>query len=120
MPWYKNESNLLGPFPLTSEELKKDKYDNRGVYLLAHEKLLGYQIKYVGRGHLRTRIKKGRGTYDTFYYRAYPSEKGRFKKECTEYHRYGKSKKLDNDIHPARPKNSSLSLCTEQGCKGEA
>ncbi len=110
---------MLGPFPLTEEELSNEKYDNNGVYFLGGENFWGSnKIKYVGRGHLRTEIKLGLKKYSFFYYRVFPSIEGRFTKECSEYHRYGKSNNLDNKIHPARP-NLSYPKCTELGCNGE-
>lgn len=115
---YDSDSNMLGPYPLTEEELSKEKYDNRGVYLLGKEGIFSNKVMYVGRGHLRTRLKDKIGKYSIFYYRVLISQDGRFKKECAEFHRYGKANDLDNKIHPSRP-NYGYPKCTEIGCDGE-
>src|SRR5438132_873606 len=115
---YKSASNMRGPFPLTNEELVKSKYDNHGVYLLMDKGVLFDTIEYVGRGHLKSRIGDKKDRYTHFFYRTYSTKAGRYKKECEEYHRYGKSNELDNKIHPARP-DFSFPLCTELSCNGE-
>ena len=58
-----------------------------------------YEVLYVGRGHLSTRLKKRIGSYTHFYYRVANNEYTRFRVECEEFHRYGKGNKLHNQIH---------------------
>jgi len=111
---------MKGPFPLTSEELNKAKYNEYGNYLLCVETPTSHKVHYVGRGHLKTRIARGLDIkkYTHFYYEYNTAEIHQFKKECTEFHRYGKANDLDNKIHPAKP-TGYHKKCTEFGCNGE-
>jgi hypothetical protein len=120
---YDRSSGFKGPFPLSEENVKADILDNYGVYLLVTIKsgLFSddHDIEYVGRGHLRTRLRKRIGKYHHFYYKVANNEYSRFRIECEEFHRYGKANKLHNKIHPAKP-SGDHPLCTELGCNGES
>ena len=87
-----------------------------GVYELANE-LIGYvdeenifRVKYVGRSDndVAARLRKHVGEkYKRFKYSYASSPKTAFEKECRNYHEFGESQLLDNDIHPDRPKGAS-------------
>ena len=121
--YYMQASNMNGPHTLNETKVKKKIFDNMGVYLFADKStkkgVKRKVVKYVGRGNLADRFKKRIGVYDYFYYVTRADEDTAFKKECKEYHRYGKSDHLKNLIHPAKPEGSKLPICTELGCKGE-
>lgn len=111
---------MYGPIALTSEELDYAIFDKYGVYLLADNSSVGYKIKYVGRGHLKTRLRQRIGKYNYFYYEHANHEFTRFRRECEEFHRYGKANQLDNKVHPAKPPGYDTPLCTQRGCNGES
>jgi hypothetical protein len=117
--FYKLASKMLGPRPLTEREISLDKYNGSGNYLLCDETSTSYKVKYVGRGILKDRLKRGLNEgYTHFYYIKNSTKIKSFTKECQEFHRYGKANDLDNTIHPAKPEGYSKK-CTEIGCKGE-
>ncbi len=119
--YYNINSNFVGPFPLTAEEIDKARYNQYGCYLLGYSTAASYKIRYVGRGHLKTRLRtrlKER-KYEVFYYKVANVKFTRFRIECSEFHRYGKANLLDNKIHPAKIAGN-YPRCTEIGCNGEA
>ena len=120
---YTNKSGFKGPFVLDYDEIQYSTFDNNGVYILTDidEGFFtdDYEVKYVGRGHLRTRLRKRIGSYTHFYYKVANNEYTRFRIECEEFHRYGKGNKLHNQIHPAKP-SGDYYKCTEIGCSGES
>ncbi|MEA1955124.1 MAG: hypothetical protein U9N02_01355 [Campylobacterota bacterium] len=68
--------------------------------------------KYIGRSDsdLKARLLNhvSNEQYKEFKYSYATSQKAAFKKECQNFHDFGGSKKLDNDIHPDRPNGSGL------------
>lgn len=66
-------------------------------------------VSYVGRADedLNARLKKWakESNYSQFKFSYASSIKAAFEKECQNYHDFGGSKKLDNKIHPDRPKD---------------
>lgn len=116
--YYQAESNMRGPFVLdaaTPWALP----DGPGVYLLAGAVNGRFIVRYVGRGNsLRERVRHWVGCYEYLYYREAGTELGAFLAECAEYHRYGKSEYLDNQIHPAVPAGAGVQSCAELGCWG--
>ena len=118
--FYRDESNMRGPFRLTEKHLES-MTTSPGVYFLSDKGTKGYLVMYVGRSSsLRSRLKQWVGHYANFFYRTTETENGAFFVECREFHRYGKTTNLDNKIHPAVPAGSSLPPCSEAGCKGKA
>jgi hypothetical protein len=120
MKRYDEGTSMEGPHPLNTETVREEVPDAEGVYLLARDRR--DYICYVGRGNLKTRLRShasaGRG--DHFYFKEVSSEEEGFEEECALFHRYGKTRHLDNDIHPARPRGRrDLDLCSEPGCNGE-
>jgi hypothetical protein len=118
--FYQAASNMLGPYDLTKANVARLP-DSPGVYLLGSAHSRGTLVMYVGRSvSLPKRLAAWVGQYNLFFYKTTDSENGAFFTECHEFHRYGKAGYLDNDIHPAKPANSSLPVCAEPGCRGEA
>lgn len=95
-------------FPLTDAEI--DRLVTRtepGNYGLGYLKDDGtFIVKYVGRSDtdLGTRLKDHVGKYKRFKFNYATSPKDAFERECANFHDFGGSDSLDNDIHPARPK----------------
>lgn len=100
--------------------------DMQGFYVLTTEKItevvtkispgnyaLGYindegkfVVQYVGRSDsdVAARLKQHVGEkYKRFKFSYATSPKAAFEKECINYHDFGESQLLDNDIHPDRP-----------------
>ena len=104
--------NMNGPY-----FFNKDKVDEVVTQTSAGNYALGYVndentfiVQYVGRADIdvNTRLKQHVGEpYKHFKFSYASSPKVAFEKECRNYHDFGESKKLKNEIHPGRPKNSS-------------
>lgn len=111
--------NMSGPYDFTSAKIdEKVTSKSAGNYALDREKGEGvFLVNYVGRSdidvnaELKTRIG---GKYKRFKCSYASSAKTSFEKECQNYHDFGGSEKLDNQIHPARPagKNWECPVCT--------
>ena len=68
-----------------------------------------FYVSYVGRADndVNDRLKDWVGKkYTKFKFSYAASPKAAFEKECKNFHDFGGTEKLDNDIHPDRPKNS--------------
>lgn len=102
--------NMHGPYPLTYEEInKRITKKSAGNYAYGYSKDGFFYVKYVGRADsdLNDRIKHGVGKYDEFKYSYADNAKEAYEKECRNYHDFGGSDKLDNDIHPDKPDNTN-------------
>ncbi|MGG4456870.1 hypothetical protein ABEX29_01040 [Brevibacillus porteri] len=69
-----------------------------------------FVVKYVGRADsdIRERLLAHvGGKYPKFKFSYASSPKAAFEKECKNYHDFGESEKLDNKIHPDRPRNAT-------------
>lgn len=81
-----------------------------GVYVL--DKTTGglFQVSHVGRSDddVKARLKQHvRSTYKYFKFDYATSPKNAFEKECELYHDFGGPEgKLDNNVHPGRPKDT--------------
>ena len=78
--------------------------DNKGIF----------RVQYVGRSDtdVNDRIKDHLGeNYAAFKFSYATSPKAAFEKECQNYHDFGGSKKLKNNIHPDHPDNSPNWKC---------
>ena len=98
--------NMNGPYPLTKEEInKRITQTSPGNYAYGHTKDGTFYVEYVGRADsdLNDRIKHGVGQYMEFKFSYASSAKAAYEKECRNYHDFGGSEKLDNDIHPDKP-----------------
>ena len=104
--------NMQGPYDLTSAEIDANvSRTSAGNYALGHTKDDGtFLVHYVGRSDsdVNDRLHKSTGkNYTKFKYSYATSPKAAFEKECQNFHDFGGTDKLDNDIHPARPDNTS-------------
>ena len=101
-------SGLDGPWILNVDTI--DKVVTRtlpGAYALGKLENNTFYISYVGRADIDVngRLKDWVGKYAQFKFGYYQSPKAAFEKECELYHLFGETK-LDNKIHPDRPKNA--------------
>lgn len=102
--------NMNGPYELTKDEIdKKVTRKSAGNYALGYVNDNTFYVKYVGRSDddLNDRLKDWVDKYKKFKYSYATSPKAAFEKECHNYHDFGESEKLDNEIHPDRPDGSS-------------
>ena len=97
---------MEGPYLLTEKEVDKRIEKNRaGNYAYGYSEDGTFYVKYVGRSDtdLNGRIKHGIGQYREFKFSYAENSKDAFEKECKNYHDFGGSDSLDNDIHPDKP-----------------
>ena len=103
--------SMKGPYPLTNEEINKRITEkSAGNYAYGYTNQDGtFIVKYVGRADsdLNERIKHGVGQYKEFKYSYANNAKEAYEKECKNYHDFGGSDSLDNDIHPDKPDNTN-------------
>ena len=104
--------NMNGLYDLT-----KQKIENTITKKSAGNYALGYLndkdvfiVLYVGRSDsdLKERLLswvEKQSKYKKFKYSYADSAKEAFLKECTNFHDFGGTEKLNNEIHPDRPKN---------------
>ena len=101
---------MSGPYTLDAKTIDKFVTNaSAGNYALGHTNSKGTFIpRYVGRSDkdVNGRLKDWEGDYDTFKYSYARSIKAAFEKECKNFHDFGGDKKLDNENHPARPKDT--------------
>lgn len=103
---------MEGPYTLTSEEIDRVvTKTSAGNYALGYTKDDGtFIVQYVGRSdsdvnqELKARLTD---KYKKFKYSYATSPKAAFEKECRNYHDFGGSEKLDNEIHPGRPADTN-------------
>lgn len=99
--------DMLGPYTLDNATIDKEvTKKSAGNYGLGYENDKGvFIVKYVGRSDedLNARLKKWVGSYKMFKYSYASSPKAAFEKECKNFHDFGGTEKLDNEIHPDRP-----------------
>jgi len=103
---------MEGPYVFSSSEI--DKVVTRtspGNYALGYTKDDDtFIVQYVGRSdsdvnqELKARLAS---KYKKFKYSYASSPKAAFEKECHNYHDFGGSEKLDNEIHPSRPADTN-------------
>ena len=103
---------MQGPFLLSvgkiSETVTKTSAGNYALGYVDDEKV--FRVKYVGRSDsdVAARLRKHVGEkYKLFKYSYATSPKAAFEKECRNYHDFGESRLLDNDIHPDRPRGAN-------------
>lgn len=117
---------MLGPFALTDNEVSKRVPENvMGNYAFLQKKWLTdeYLVRYVGRSdsdlkkEIKQQMKTDRAKGCThFKYSIAKSVKEAFEKECKNYHDFGESECLYNDIHPAKPSGTEYK-CLVEGCE---
>lgn len=102
--------NMNGPYELTTSKVNSVvTRTSAGNYALGYVNSDNvFIVKYVGRSDsdVAARLKQHVGEYKSFKYSYASSPKAAFEKECINYHDFGESKKLDNSIHPDRPKGT--------------
>ena len=109
-------TGLHGPHALTAQGIDAVfKSASPGAYALGRQTAQGYYVDYVGRSDsdLPARLKQwaATGRYPHFKAGYLQTAQAAFEYECRLYHDFGGgTKRLDNDIHPARPQGSNW-LC---------
>jgi len=106
-----SSTGLEGPFNLTHESIDSlVKEISSGAYVLGYtSRSNAFIVKYVGRSddNLNSRLHDWVGIYNQFKASYLSSSTAAFEKECNVYHDFGRSEKLDNEIHPDCPNGSS-------------
>lgn len=100
---------MTGPFKLTNEEIEKNiPKMSPGNYALGKSTRDTFYFSYIGREdiNLKERLLTWLDKYDEFKFTYASSPKDAFLKECKNYHDFGDSKKLKNDLHLDKPKSS--------------
>lgn len=108
--------NMSGPFDLTSNEINRVISEiSPGNYALGftYKDGVTFMVKYIGRSdiNLNSRLHEWVGVnrvYSQFKCSYAKNPEGAFIKECKNFHDFGGTQSLDNDVHPARPQNSSI------------
>lgn len=107
---------MKGPYKFNNNEISKQVTKmSAGNYALGYieTKKDGkhiFIVKYVGRSDsdVAGRLKQHIGeNYSYFKYSYSTSPRDAFLKECENYHDFEGCVKLDNEIHPDRPKNTN-------------
>ncbi len=104
--------DMKGPFSLNDGEIDRQvTRKSPGNYALGYTKDDGtFIVNYVGRSDddVNNRLHDWAGSkYKKFKYSYAASAKEAYEKECRNYHDFGGSGSLDNDIHPARPNGTN-------------
>jgi len=108
---------MEGPYIFTSSEIDRVVIiTSPGNYALEYSNDT-FAVHYVGRsdGNVNLELKaRLPSKYKHFKYSYATSPKAAFEKECHNYHDFGGSEKLDNEIHPSRPAGSNWKcpVCT--------
>jgi hypothetical protein len=101
-------------YPLTEEVVDLNVEEKIGNYALgiAHKDI--FAVQYIGRSdtNLNKRLKDHIGEgYPAFKFYYATNSKEAYTNECIDYHRFiDANKRLDNEIHPDKPKNAPSSL----------
>jgi len=103
---------MEGPYALTKAKIDEVVTDtSAGNYALGYSKDDGtFIVQYVGRSDsdVNAELKSKVDTkHKQFKFSYASSQKEAFEKECRNYHDFGGSDALQNDIHPARPAGKS-------------
>jgi hypothetical protein len=112
-------TGLIGPRPLTEKDIDAIvKGVGPGAYALGRDLGTKFVVDYVGRSDedLNARLKQWVGSkYTHFKYGFWNTSQEAFWKECRLFHDFGGTERLDNKVHPARPKGTSWT-CPVDGC----
>ena len=113
------ETGLFGAYALTERKIDEYVSADIGAYALGFVNAGQFHVRYVGRSDddLNGRLKYWIGSYSAFKYGHFERVEDAFAKECQMFHDFGGDRgKLDNDIHPARPKgvrcDCPVTICT--------
>lgn len=101
---------MHGPFELSNQAVDSNiTRTSAGNYALGRVDNGTFFVSYVGRSDsdVNNRLKQWVGEkYQEFKFIYATSPKAAFEKECQNFHDFGGSESLDNDIHPDRPANT--------------
>ena len=104
------DTGLFGPVALSVDDIDKNvRGVSPGTYLLGRPGDNVFLASYVGRSDtdLNGRLKNWVGSkYSHALYGFFQTAKAAFNKECALFHAFGGAAKLDNEVHPARPKGT--------------
>lgn len=97
-----------GPFTFDQSTIdKKVTKKSAGNYALGYMKADTFIVRYVGRSdsdlHGRLTSQLTEDPHKMFKFSYASSALEAYKKECRNYHDFGGSKSLENDIHPDKP-----------------
>jgi len=104
--------DMFGSYQLTSDQIDKAvTAKSPGNYALGYPSSSSFIVCYVGRSDtdVNARLKSWAAQntrYKQFMFSYATSPKAAFEKECKNYHDFGGSGRLDNDIHPQRPQST--------------
>ncbi len=106
--------NMLGPYKLNNNKIDEVvTKTSAGNYALGKDGSEAFTVCYVGRsdgdvnGRLKQWVGKKPERYVDFKFSYATSPKAAFDKECNNYHDFGGSSSLDNEIHPQCPANTN-------------
>lgn len=123
--------DMFGPFPLTDEEVdKRVKKNMIGNYAYGYKEIQKgkrvFIVRYVGRSDndLRQEIKMRHKTdakftdsdCQCFRFSYAENKKDAYEKECRNYHDFGESISLLNEVHPAKPEDDDIYHCPIVHC----
>ncbi|MAF49267.1 MAG: hypothetical protein QGH73_16005 [Rhodospirillales bacterium] len=96
------KSGLIGPFPLTEEEIDNHIDTTIAAFALGRMEGRRFLVQYVGRSDKDAAgVLKGLvGDYEAFKYRTYVSTRRAYAKECKLFHDFSPG---DNGEHPEPP-----------------
>lgn len=107
--------NMKSPYKFVDTEMRKKVEDNKiGNYALGYETSDGeFAVEYVGRSdtNLRRRLIEHYNngeSYEFFKFKYAETVEAAFVEECRNYHDFGESQKLNNEIHSDRPDGENL------------
>lgn len=104
---------MNGPYELANTAIERNvTQKSAGNYGLGKESDSTFYVNYVGRSDddVRNRLKTWVGkkaAYTHFKFSYATSPKAAFEKECKNFHDFGGTSKLDNDVHPQRPEGTN-------------
>lgn len=102
---------MSGPYALTCDQIDRViLVKSAGNYGLGYSSNSSFTVLYVGRSdsdvNARLKCWVGNPRYSQFKFSYATSPKAAFEKECRNYHDFGGSQSLDNEIHPQRPQGT--------------
>ena len=107
--------------PLKKKEIDARVSNKIGNYALGYIKDKRFVVMYIGRSddELNARLKTWIGGYPRFKFSYGKTRLKAWKKECRNFHDFGGTQLLDNNIHPARPAGYTKkeNPCFKRGCK---
>jgi hypothetical protein len=102
--------DMTGPFTLTNASINAQvTRATYGNYALGYVKNGDFYVQYVGRSdsNVHGRLKQHVGSYRHFMFSYATSPRAAFLTECRNFHDFGETEGLDNEIHPRRPDDTS-------------